>query len=394
MGGTGNIRWLLGLAGAMLLLVFGPVGSAVGCEFTLKAGGESSGPGRLSAPNDVAIDASGNAWVADTAHNRVQKFNSSGEFVSQFGVSTGVNGIDLDSAGDVWVVGNTTVREYSPSGELKLSFGSQGTATASSAKPRTSRSTPPAASGLSTAGEFLSATTGSEVQLQRRIPEPVRQTRRRQRRILHPLRIAADSEGNILVADTGNNRYQEFNSAGEFVRKVGSEGTGNGQFKFPRGIAVDSEGRVWVTDSGNNRLQRFSSKGAYQTQFGAYGPNDGQFVSPRGIAISGTNLWVADTGQRPGAEVQLQRRIHQISSAASPPAPAASRPPATSRSTPQATPGSPTPPTTASRSSTPAENSSASSGYRPASTASTSTPQATSGWSAKRSSASTAPPAN
>ncbi|HET9198356.1 MAG TPA: hypothetical protein VFN92_08900, partial [Solirubrobacterales bacterium] len=81
-----------------------------------------------------------------------------------------------------------------------------------------------------------------------------------------------------------------------FVRKVGTAGSGNGQFSSPRGIEVDSEGRVWVSDTGNNRLQRFSSKGAYQTQFGSYGPNDGQFIEPRGIAISGSNLWVADTG--------------------------------------------------------------------------------------------------
>ncbi|HWT90076.1 MAG TPA: hypothetical protein VN179_03075, partial [Solirubrobacterales bacterium] len=47
-------------------------------EFTRKFGGESSGAGRLSAPRDAVIDAGGNAWVADTAHNRVQKFNASG----------------------------------------------------------------------------------------------------------------------------------------------------------------------------------------------------------------------------------------------------------------------------------------------------------------------------
>ena len=266
-------------------------------EFTLKSGGESSGPGRLSAPNDVAIDASGNAWVADTAHNRVQKFNSSGEFVSQFGVSTGVNGIDLDSAGDVWVVGKTIVREYSPSGELKLSFGSQGTGNGQFREAQDIAIDPSGNVWVVDSGEFLSATTRvQKFNSKGKYLSQFGKLGSGNGEFSYPLGIAADSEGNILVADTGNSRYQEFNSAGEFVRKVGTEGTGNGQFKFPRGIAVDSEGRVWVTDSGNNRLQRFSSKGAYQTQFGAYGPNDGQFVSPSGIAISGTSLWVADTG--------------------------------------------------------------------------------------------------
>ncbi len=58
-------------------------------------------------PYDVAIDASGNVWVADTGHKRVQKFNSSGEFVSQFGTAIEPRGIDIDSEGDVWVAGST-----------------------------------------------------------------------------------------------------------------------------------------------------------------------------------------------------------------------------------------------------------------------------------------------
>jgi sugar lactone lactonase YvrE len=278
------------------------VGSALGCEFTLKAGGESSGAGRLSEPRDVAIDASGNAWVADTAHNRVQKFNSSGEFVSQFGTELPPNGIALDSGGDVWVVVGTAgsadskVREYSPSGELKLSFGSSGSGNG--------QFTSASDLAIDSSGNVLvvdAGYIGFGARVQKFNSSGTYQSQFGKQgtgngEFKSPEAITVDSEGNILVADTGNNRYQEFNSAGEFVRKVGSSGTGNGQFSAPRGIAVDSEGRVWVTDSGNNRLQRFSSKGAYQTQFGAYGPNDGQLVEPRGIAVSGSSLWVADTG--------------------------------------------------------------------------------------------------
>lgn len=294
MWGRSHIRHELVVVGVFLLLLLGSASSALGCEFAVKAGGESSGAGHLSAPPDVAIDGSGNAWVADTAHSRVQKFNSSGEFVSQFGVppSTSTSfpaqifGIDIDSEGDIWLVlaelGTNQIRQYKPSGELISSWAvgsSQGIAIDPGGNAWVLEGN--VVKEFNSKGELLlqfgKFGTGN-------------------REFNSPQAIAADSEGNILVADTGNNRYQEFNSAGEFVRKVGSEGTGNGQFKSPRGIAVDSEGRVWVSDSGNNRLQRFSSKGAYQAQSGAYGPNDGQFVEPRGIATSGTNVWVADTG--------------------------------------------------------------------------------------------------
>ena len=289
--------------GLAILFVLGPASQALGCEFTLKFGGESTGAGRLSRPYDVAIDASGNAWVADTEHNRVQKFNSSGEFVSQFGVEptpTGIGtggptGVALDSGGDIWVVTALKVREFSPSGELKTSFGSSGTGNGQFIAARdlaidSSGNIWVVDSGVLSTVDRVQKFNSSGTYLSQFGKEGTGNGE-----FISPEAIAIDSEGNILVADTGNHRYQEFNSAGEFVRKVGSEGTGNGQFKSPRGIAVDSEGRVWVADSGNARLQRFSSKGAYQTQFGKYGPNDGQFVEPRGIAISGSSLWVADT---------------------------------------------------------------------------------------------------
>ena len=53
-----------------------------------------------------------------------------------------------------------------------------------------------------------------------------------------------------------------------YVTQWGSIGTGNGQFFMPNGIAVDASGNVFVADSGNNRIQEFDSDGNYQSQFG------------------------------------------------------------------------------------------------------------------------------
>jgi tripartite motif-containing protein 71 len=263
--------------------------------FLRKFGGESSGAGRLSAPRDVAIDSKGNAWVADTAHSRVQEFNSTGEFVAQFGTAIAPNGIALDAEGNVWVVGTTQVRKYTSGGELKLSFGSSGTGNGQF-KSATDLSIDPSGNVWVLDGHFdpFGGAT-NRVQKFNAKGEYLSQFGKEgtgNGEFKEPQALAIDSEGNILVADTGNNRVQEFNSAGEFVRKYSGEG--ENALKSPSGIAVDSEGRVWV--SGNSRIERFSAKGAYQAQFGAYGPNDGQFSGPRGIAISGSNIWVADTG--------------------------------------------------------------------------------------------------
>jgi sugar lactone lactonase YvrE len=110
------------------------------------------------------------------------------------------------------------------------------------------------------------------------------------------LGVATDSEGNIWVSDTGNNRIQEFNSKGEYLAKVGKEGTGNGEFKSPKGLAIDPSGNIWVVDSGNNRVQKFNPKGEYLLKFGEKGSGEGQFNSPAGMTFSGTNAFVVDSG--------------------------------------------------------------------------------------------------
>jgi NHL repeat/6-bladed beta-propeller len=110
------------------------------------------------------------------------------------------------------------------------------------------------------------------------------------------LGIATDSEGNIWVADTENNRVEKFNSKGEYLSQFGKEGTGNGEFKSPKGLALDPSGNIWVVDSGNNRVQKFNSKGEYLGQFGKEGTGEGQFISPAGITFSGTNFFVVDSG--------------------------------------------------------------------------------------------------
>jgi sugar lactone lactonase YvrE len=110
------------------------------------------------------------------------------------------------------------------------------------------------------------------------------------------LGIATDSEGNIWVADTENNRVEKFNSKGEYLSQFGKEGSGNGEFKAPKGLAIDPSGNIWVVDSGNNRVEKFNSEGKYVSQLGKEGAGEGQFNSPAGITFSGTNFFVVDSG--------------------------------------------------------------------------------------------------
>jgi len=73
-----------------------------------------------------------------------------------------------------------------------------------------------------------------------------------------------DSNGDLYVADTFNNRIQEFTSNGTFLTSFGTAGSGNGQLAYPHGIAVDGSGNVYVADTGNpsgtsnNRVEVFA----------------------------------------------------------------------------------------------------------------------------------------
>ena len=108
--------------------------------------------------------------------------------------------------------------------------------------------------------------------------------------------VAVDASGNVIVADSGNNRIQVFDSSGVFLRKCGSQGSEDGQFNSPSGVTVDASGNVIVSDSGNRRIQVLNSNGNFIMKFGAIGSDNGQFSGPWGVAIDvSNNLYVADT---------------------------------------------------------------------------------------------------
>ena len=53
-----------------------------------------------------------------------------------------------------------------------------------------------------------------------------------------PMGIACDSNGRLLVVDTGNDKVKVFDRDGKFLSMIGKSGTGHGQFLKPRGVFV------------------------------------------------------------------------------------------------------------------------------------------------------------
>ena len=105
--------------------------------------------------------------------------------------------------------------------------------------------------------------------------------------------------GLFYVADLLNSRVNRYNARGYPRGRIGSFGTGAGQFLAPFGVAVDGGGNVWVSDRELNRLQKFDAQGRLLLGLGETGAGPGEFRSPAGLAVDRSgNLYVADTVNR------------------------------------------------------------------------------------------------
>lgn len=110
-----------------------------------------------------------------------------------------------------------------------------------------------------------------------------------------PRGLAADSRGNLYVADTKNSRVQVFDGNGQFLREFGSKGSGEGQLNEPCGLAVDAQGDVWVADTWNQRIAHFGPDGK---PAGSFMETEKAFFGPRAVVVSRNTLYVADTGNK------------------------------------------------------------------------------------------------
>ena len=110
-----------------------------------------------------------------------------------------------------------------------------------------------------------------------------------------PRGVAADSRGNIYVADTKNSRIQVFDASGRPLAQFGSKGPGPGQFNEPCGVAVDARGEIWVADTWNFRVVHLAPDGRF---LAVLGPPQETLFGPRAVATAGNFVYVADTGNK------------------------------------------------------------------------------------------------
>jgi hypothetical protein len=112
-----------------------------------------------------------------------------------------------------------------------------------------------------------------------------------------PVADAVDAQGNVWVASLGDDRIEEFNEAGEYVREFGSAGSEPGELEEPVGLALDRHGDVWVLDLGNRRVEEFTGEGEFLRAVGGEGSGTSEVGYAEGIAAAPDgDIWVSVSG--------------------------------------------------------------------------------------------------
>ena len=202
-------------------------------------GGKGRGAGQFVRPQGIAVDGSGNVYVTDTedsgypdeSSHRVQKFDTNGNFIAQWGGYGTDNGLFMSPAGIV--------------------VGSDGYVYVSDTSSRVNKSY--RIQKFDSNGTFVKAWGG-----QGRI----------EGKFDIPRGLASAEDGFIYVADSLNGRVQKFTADGGFVALWGGSGSTNGFLSEPRGLGVDTQGNIYVADYYNERIQKFDRNGSYVKQWG------------------------------------------------------------------------------------------------------------------------------
>ena len=220
-----------------------------------------------------------------------------GTGVGQF---TGASALTIDSAGDVYVVDGSypsynRVQKFTPAGAFITSFGNQGAQPDGFYGAGVAAATPSNVYVVDTFNKRIQQYTSTVPPTTYAHEATLAGAGSGDGQLVSPLGAAVDPDGNLYVADTGNERIQKFGPSGSFITKWGVEGSGPGEMDWPSDVTVAPDGNVYVTDTTNHRVQRWTSDGVFVSQWGSAGSGDGLFANPSAVATdSAGNVYVAD----------------------------------------------------------------------------------------------------
>jgi sugar lactone lactonase YvrE len=197
----------------------------------------------LSHPSGLAVDSSGNIYIADTNSNEIKKWTAVSNTLTTL-VSGLIQpaGVAVDGSGNVYIAdtGNSAIKKWS-------------------------------------GGPVTTLVTSVNVN--------------------HPAGLALDASGNIYIADTSNNAVRKWTASNGQVTTLASGLT------VPSGVAVDGFGNVYIADSGSGAIRKWTaSNGQVTLIVGGLANPSGVTVDASGnlyIAETGSGAirkWTASSG--------------------------------------------------------------------------------------------------
>jgi sugar lactone lactonase YvrE len=267
-------------SGALIATAYA-YGTGSGPQVTFSPGTQSTLGSSFHLPYGVAVDGTGNVFVADFGNNAVKEILAGG-YTTVNTLGSGFSlpyGVAVDGSGNIFVgdSGNNAVKEilavggYTTVDTLGSGFSTpRGVAVDGNGNIFVADTDNNAVKEILAVGGYTTVNTlGSGFS--------------------SPIGVAVDGTGNVFVADFGNNAVKEILAAGSYTT-VNTLGSG---FSFPQGVAVDDNGNVFVGDSGNNAVKEILAVGGYTTVT-TLGSG---LSSPQGVAVDGNgDVFVADSG--------------------------------------------------------------------------------------------------
>jgi tripartite motif-containing protein 71 len=263
----------------------------------------------LRFPEAVALDASGDVYVADQLSYVVQKFNAAGAYLGEWGSYGGghgqfgpIGGLATDAAGEVYVVDSShdRIEKFNSNGEFLLDWGHKGSGLGQFSFGSSQNYTQPPGGGIAVSGEYVYVADSGNNRIERfnlsgGEPTEWGSYGSGPGQFSYPRGVAANAT-EVLVADDDNHRIEKFDVAGDYEGSAGTNGAGPGQFGFPYGVALDAAGDVYVADDINHRIVKLDPQLNFLGEWGGFGSAPGQLAFPRALASDPAgDTYVADT---------------------------------------------------------------------------------------------------
>ena len=189
----------------------------------------------LNFPEGVAVDSSGNIYIADSNNLAIRKVDSTGT-ISTFASNVGAQGLAVDAAGNLYAAAPFTgdeILKYTPAGSVTTVAG--------------------VLFNFGYNGDGIPATQAD---------------------LFFPTGVAVDAAGNIYIADWLNARVRKVDTAGIISTVAGNGIPGFGgdggpatsaNLASPIDVAVDPQGNLYIADAFNNRVRVVDTAGIIHT---------------------------------------------------------------------------------------------------------------------------------